>query len=334
MASSLDIRRRVKSAKSIRQITRAMELVSAAKMQRAVTAVQQSRRYATLAREVLESVTNGLDIRHHPLLAVRPRKRLLLIAVSSNRGLAGGFNSRVVASAREYLTAQRLAHPGLQVDTISLGRKAQQELIKFGEHIMASFEHSDRAPSAAEMTPLVHMVFNEYLSGKYDAVAVAYTEFASMMRQEATVKQILPLTNVKEFVDDTDESKNEEAQETIEPDYDEAPNTLQRIKQWYKDYYAAILEKRQANEFEQLFEPNASAVLQSLVPRLLETQLYQSLLESVASEHAARMMAMRNATDAAGDLIDDLTLTMNQLRQSGITQELSEISAGRLALGL
>src|SRR3989338_6698920 len=304
--STREIRRRVRSVKSIRQITRAMELVAAAKMQRAVAAVQQSRRYANLAWGMLRSITVGMDFRSHPLLASRPRQRLLLILLASNRGLAGGFNTRITDAAREYMNEQKNQTPTLEIETVSLGKKGRDDLLKHGHKLVAEFERSERAIASADVAPLVKMIFQDYEAGKYDVAAVAYTDFVSMWKQEPRVKEILPLT--------TRDSK-------------------------LGSVYAETLDKEEALDkaegyWQHLFEPDLETVLAATIPRLLEVQLYQALLESVASEHAARMMAMRNRSEAAVDLIDDLTLTYNQLRQSSITQELSEISAGRLALGV
>jgi F-type H+-transporting ATPase subunit gamma len=303
-----EVKRRVRSVRSIRQITRAMELVAAAKMQRAVAAVQQSRRYADLAWEVLRSAIAGVDATHHPLLTARPRRRLLLVLMASNRGLAGGFNSRVNESARAYLARARAESPGLQVEAVSLGRKARDYLLKCGERLAAEFERRDRSQNVVDISPLTALVFRDYQAGKYDAVAVVYTDFVSMLRQEPRVRELLPLR---------------------EPDA-----TLGAVGA--SDEGSAAVASTFTSGGEEgvtIFEPDRRAVLDKLVPRVIELQLYQALLESVASEHAARMLAMRNASEAAADLIADLTLTFNQLRQAGITRELSEISAGRLAVG-
>lgn len=307
MASSTrEIKRRVRSVKSIRQITRAMELVAAAKMQKAVTAVQQSRRYADLTWGVLKSITRGMDVSNHPLLASRTRGRLLLILMASNRGLAGGFNTRVNETARQYMSEQKSKNPNLAIETVSLGKKGRNDLLKHGYKLAAEFERSERALISADVAPIAKMIFEDYAAGKYDVVAVCYTDFISMLRQEPRVKEILPIAEQDQEIGVIGEEVIEEDKKADRPE----------------------------GYWQHIFEPNVESVLAATIPRILEAQLYQALLESVASEHAARMMAMRNATEAAVDLIDDLTLTYNQLRQSSITQELSEISAGRLALGV
>lgn len=300
MASTREIQRRVRAVRNIRQITRAMELVAAAKMQRAVQAVQQSRRYAELAWETLHAVTKKVDAAHHPLLVVRPKQKMLLILVSSNRGLAGGFMSKLTDALRQYIASQRAMNPDLVIEIATLGRRGREFLLKNGFTVVADFEMHERAMGAEEMLPMVRLAFDGYQSAAYDSVAVIFTDFVSMLRQEPRVRELLPLPR-----EDVRRVHSDE----------EAPTALDE-------------------DLDYLFEPGAGIVLESLVPRLLEAQLYQAVVESRASEQAARMMAMRNATEAAGDLMDDLTLTFNQLRQSGITQELAEISAGRLALGV
>ena len=302
--STREIRRRVRAVKNIRQITRAMELVSAAKMQRSVEAVQQSRRYAVLSWEMLRAVTAKISSAASPLLVARPRQRLLLILITSNRGLAGGFNGRVCEAAKNYLYEQKTNFPDIGIETVSVGRKGREYLLKFGWPVVADFVISDRANTADEVLPLASLVMKDYEVAKYDAVAVVYTDFVSMLKQEPVVKEILPVSEKTSV----------------------SPHTLA------SDDMAEGSGVVETGAY--LFEPNPGVVLDSLVPRLIAMQLYQAVVGWRASEHAARMVAMRNATESAGDLITDLTLAYNQLRQSGITQELSEISAGRLALGV
>lgn len=306
MASSTrELKRRVKSVKNIRQITRAMELVSAAKMARAVTAVQQSRRYAELAEEVLHSATMGLDISHHPLLAARELKSLLVIVVTSNRGMAGGYNSHVSTAVQQYMAEKRRTLPNLKIETVALGKRGLRDMLKMGEKVMAEFPRADYASTTNEVAPLARIAFDGFVQGKYDSVTVIYTKFVSMMRQDPHISTLLPLPQT-------------------------ANNHSSAMNEQGYDMEGA---GRGTADLDRLFEPDASAVLDRLIPRLLESRLYQTLVESSASEHAARMMAMRTASDSAAEIIDDLTLTYNQVRQANITSELAEISAGRLALG-
>ncbi|MFA7286632.1 MAG: ATP synthase F1 subunit gamma [Patescibacteria group bacterium] len=294
--STREIKRRIRGVKNIRQITRAMELVSAAKMQRAVSAVQRSRRYASLAWDMLLSVTSKLR-GVHPLLNVRPIKNILIITVSSNRGLAGGYNTKVSEAARQYVAG---SDSDVEVSVVALGKKGRDYLMKRAVKVVADFERDERGGTVVEVTPIVRLAFDGYLAGTYDEVAVAYTDFVSMLRQEPRVRRLLPLKSPDEMLGHTM--------------HDEAPESV-------------------TDAAHHVFEPDAATLLNELVPRLLEMQLYQAVQEANASEHAARMLAMRNASDAAKDLSADLTLTLNQLRQGGITRELAEISAGRMAIG-
>lgn len=273
-------------------------------MQRAVQAVQQSRRYATLSWEMLKAVTEKLSGKHHPLLASRPRQRVLLVLMTSNRGLAGGFNSKVCDAARSFI-AEELAD-GVAVDVVTVGRKGRETMAKFSHNVVADFVMGDRKITIDEVLPMARLVMDDFLAGKYGAVVVAYTDFVSMLRQEPVVREILPLRHAERI----------EGHAVIAEDEDPAP----------------VAHVEDTGEY--WYEPTPAVVLDTLVPRLIEMQLYQAVVESKASEQAARMVAMRNATDAAGDIIGDLTLTYNQLRQSAITQELAEISAGRIALGV
>lgn len=298
--STRDIKRHVRSVKNIRQITRAMELVAAAKMQRAVTSVQQGRRYADLAWNMLRSVTQGVDRSRHPLLRQRPEQSLLVVLMTSHRGLAGGFNAKVCELAHQFVEEAKRANPGVSIRTVAIGRKGRDFLLKMGYELAAEFDLSDRVTRMADILPLASLVKNDYLEGTYDTVAVVYTDFVSLLRQQPRVRVILPIGERDAELGATRES---------------------------------IIDEVAPGDDAYLFEPNPETVLSELVPRLIEVQLYQAVLESNASEQAARMMAMRNASDSAQDLLADLNLTYNQLRQGSITRELAEISAGRMALG-
>ncbi|PJE76043.1 ATP synthase F1 subunit gamma [Candidatus Uhrbacteria bacterium CG10_big_fil_rev_8_21_14_0_10_48_11] len=299
--STRELKRRVRGVTSIRQITRAMELVSAAKMQRAVNAVTQSRRYAALAWDMLTSVTAKLGGKSHLLLSLRPRRHAMLIVLSSNNGLAGGYNTKVAEVARAYEKTVREGSPEATVEVVTLGKKGRDYLVKRGSKLAAEFERNDRESIVSQISPITELAMSGYVDETYDEVAVAYTDFVSTLKQEPRVRRLLPVATADETLGHT---AHEYAEETVA-----------------------------SAETVHTFEPDVATVLDRLVPRLIEVQLYQALQESNASEHAARMMAMRNASDAAKDLKEDLTLTLNQLRQSGITSELAEISAGRMALG-
>jgi len=295
MANTRDIRRRIKSIQSTKKVTKAMEMVSSAKMRKAVNGVLATRPYASLAWDLITNVAGKTSVELHPLLHKREEiKRIGLIILSSNRGLCGSFNQQIVRISHEYLKEARKENPGVEVELIAMGRKGARGMIRLGYNVVADFEKQDVVSEAVSIRPLAKMIIKDYLEGKYDKVVVVYTDFLSMLRQVPRVKQILPIENF--------EMSGEQR----------TANSEQRL--------------------EYLFEPTPEVILNDLLPRLLEVQVFQSLLESNASEHSARMMSMRNASDAAGDMINELTLTYNQARQAAITKEIAEIAGGKAAL--
>ncbi|MEK7632064.1 MAG: ATP synthase F1 subunit gamma [Patescibacteria group bacterium] len=297
MASTLDIRRRIKSVGNTKKITKAMELVAASKMRRAVQQALATRAYAKAAWDVLTNVSAVTNRELHPLLVEREVKRVAVIVVSSDRGLAGGLNTNVVRQTLEVLKAQTVP-----ADIITVGTKAADALRRLNVNIVAAFPNAHTHPTVADLQPVVKIAIDDYVAGVYDQVFVVYTDFRSTLVQKAWSRQVLPIRKqeLKEVLDDVDSSI-----------------AMQDIAGFQNPY---------------LFEPNAEAVLEKMLRNLVTSQIYQVVLESLASEHAARMVAMRNATDAAEELIDDLNLTYNQVRQAGITREIAEISAGRAAL--
>lgn len=302
-----EIRRRIRSIKNTRQITKAMELVSAAKMRKAVQNVLMTRAYGDLAWQLLQELAKRTDASQHPLLAKRENvKRVGLILVSSNRGLCGGFNHQLVNRVKAYLKHHRDVEVELEADLMAVGRRGRDLMFRLGEAIVAEFTKADVTTRLEEVTPVARLAMDDYLSGKYDRIVIAYTDFISPITQKPRIKQLLPLV--------------------AEPDPYLGEARLPGVFQ--RDLAA---EGHRYNS-EYLFEPSPDEVLESLLPRLIEMQLYQALLESDAAEHSARMMAMRNASDAAKDMIDSLTLTYNQARQASITAELADITGGRVAV--
>lgn len=298
-----EIRRRIRSVTNTRKVTKAMELVASAKMRRAVQAVLASRAYATQAWELVLNLAERTEAELHPLL--RPTSfpgtptthNIGVVVISSNRGLVGGFNAQLVLEVHRQL--EKYVGEATRLGKIILhGKKARSLVTKFRYDGVADFEKPDLLTGVKEVRPMAKEVMQGFIERRYERVFIAYTDFVSTLVQRPRVRQLLPLQRDVELgaVGTTDKPSA----------------TL-----------AAV---------EFLFEPNPDVVLEALLPRLIELQLYQAVLESNASEHAARMVAMRNASDAAGDLIDDLTLTYNQARQASITQDLSEISASRAAL--
>lgn len=279
------IKRRISSVKSTRKITKAMELVAASKMRRAVEAAVASRPYSQYAWDMLTRMLRA-TAEHvaHPLLETREEGKTLVIVVTSNRGLCGGLNSNILRRTNELIAT--LAAP----DFVSVGKKGDRALSKGGSTLVASFVDVGDTPTYLSIAPIARIAMEGFVNGTYNKVLMVYSEFVSAIAQKPTVRQILPLTVTAEA--------------------------------------SAAVEA----EEEFLFEPSAGAVLETMIPRLVEVQLYQGMLEAAASEHSARMVAMRNATDAAKDMLDDLVFSWNRARQASITKEIAEISSGMTAL--
>ncbi len=298
MPRTRDIRRRIRAVQSTRKITHAMELVAATKMRRASAAVLATRRYSQLAWEFLQTVREREGVAAHPLLAGRPAVRAsALLVVAGNRGLVGAFNQKIAAVA---LRAARTA--AVPVHVITTGKVAARLLRRAGMEIAADFPKKDILSEPADAAPIADELLRLFLRGAVDQVQMAYADFHSPVRQEARVRTLLPVG---------------------EPDPD-----LGRVVSLASSPPTPN-SRPEASDY--LYEPSPEAVLQSVVPNLVSVQIYQALLETTASEHAARMVAMKNATDNAEELADEFTLLFNQARQQQITRELQEITTGQLA---
>lgn len=310
------IKRRLRSVGSTKKITKAMEMVAAAKMRKAVNAALDTRTYAKLAWDLLVSLSKTQKSAI-PLLQVRTVKKLLIILVTSDRGLCGSFNANIIRKTAKQLEDPSIisrhrvknqdipsANKDIAIDIIGIGKKGADFAKKTGNNLIASFTDLSDTPKLNDVYPISRLAIQEYAEKKYDKVIVAYTEFYSAISQIAKMRQVLPISeqDLEKMITDVD---NIEAK--LPP-----PET---------DY---------SEDF--LFEPNRQEVLKIILPRLVETQIYQALLESAASEHSARMLAMRNASEAAEEMINDLNLHYNKARQAIITREIAEIAGGTAAL--
>ncbi len=302
-----EIRRKIKSIKNTRQITKAMELVAASKMRRAVANTVALRPYASLARALLANVSDKVGGGAvHPLLAKREVKQILVIVVATDRGLCGGLNTQLFRRLAEFVTTERAAENPAELSFIAVGKKAQDFLRRGGFSVIAAYDGMSNHPTLKDTFAISRMTLGDYSAGTYDKVMLIYTDFISVINQKATVRRLLPLSKaaLEEMVSELDQ----------------------------RGHHADLkIENSAFTEYK--FEPSPDKVLNMLLPRLTEMEIYQAVLEATASEHSARMFAMRNATDNASEFIDDLTLAYNQMRQAAITAELAEISAGRAALG-
>jgi F-type H+-transporting ATPase subunit gamma len=296
MPSLKDIRGRIGSVRNIAQITRAMEMVAASRMKRAQDAILAARPYADELEDALGRVAGaaGLTEDVDPLLARRPVRRAAIIVITTDRGLAGSLNANSTRAVLRWVADRASAHNGdrpVEVEAITVGRKGRDALRRAGVPIAAHFAQLGDRPSFADVTPLARLVTEDFLSGRYDEIDIAYSTFVSTLSQRPEIDTILPV--VRPEMADSAEQTND----------------------------------------EYLFEPSPEAVLSRLLPHYVAIGIYRAVLENNASEQSARMIAMRNSTDNANELIDDLTLVYNKTRQATITREMIEIASGAEALG-
>ncbi len=302
MASTKEIKRRIKSVKSTKKITKAMELVAASKMKRAISQTLASRLYSSYSWELLTSLSERLDdVKHEFFTENNKVDKNLIIIITSNRGLCGGYNSQVI---KKVMNAIRTDTSKQNVDIITIGKKGDDAMRRIGQNIKASFTEMPESVSLRDIVPLSIHVMNEFKEGKYSNIYIAYTDFVSALVQKPEIRKILPISK-------------EELKEIISED----------LKELSKEK-GKPLDKTQ---IPYLFEGDTKMLLDTLAEKLIRMQIYQMFLESNASEQSSRMVAMKNANEAAGEMIDDLTLVFNKARQAGITQEISEISGGMAA---
>jgi len=295
----------MKAIRSTRQVTKAMELVAASKMRRAVASAQQLRAYAGMASVILERIAT-VHPGVHPYLSDRPAARILAILLTSDRGLCGSLNAQLFREVLKYVDGvQRL--PSFQsLKFLAIGRKGQQFLRRTGQAVLAAFPALSNHPTFRDVLPVARMASEAFLAGEVDHVVLIYADFKSALRQDPTIRVLLPFS----------QTELTEMLESLARGRDEGRGT--------RDETSSVEEY--------LFEPSQEEVLKIILPQLTEAQIYHAVLEAAASEHSARMVAMRSATDNATDLLEDLSLTYNQTRQGAITAELAELSASKSAL--
>jgi len=284
MASLRDIRRRIKGVKNIRQVTRAMNMIAAARLRRAQTKALSARPYAERLSEILQDVvaSSGGSSRY-PLMAERETKNVALVLITSDRGLCGPFNAGIFREAQRFLNEQTMP-----VEIITVGRKGRDHFQHLGYKISQHFPQPSRDVRLEEVGNISKRIIADYGAAKYDKVYLGYAKFVSVLRSEPTVIQLLPLGQT-----------------------DGAGKATQTAYQ---------------------FEPDADELLDILLPQYIEVLVYRALVESLASEQAARMVAMKAATDSASDMITSLTREYNGARQGSITTALLEVVAGADAL--
>jgi F-type H+-transporting ATPase subunit gamma len=284
MASTRDIRRRIRGVKNIKQVTRAMNMIAAARLRRAQTKAEAARPYAERLREILQDVqASGVGGRH-PLLARREVKRIGMLLVTSDRGLCGAFNAAIIRETDHFLREQTA-----EVGLITLGKKGRDYFRNRGMTIDEHFAQPSRDVRLDELGTITKRVIADYSSGRYDRIYLSFSQFKSALKSVPTILQLLPL-----------EKSSGNKQDAARAAYQ--------------------------------FEPGAEELLNTLLPQYIEVLIHRALVESLASEQAARMIAMKAATDSASDMIDNLTRKYNRVRQTSITTQILEVVSGAEAL--
>ncbi|MBS0657550.1 MAG: ATP synthase F1 subunit gamma [Verrucomicrobia bacterium] len=295
MANTREIRRRIKSIKNTAQITKAMQMVAASKMRRAQAAALAGKSYAALMNDVLVSVQERVDVDAHPLLQKRPVKKELVILISTEKGLCGALNTNLFRELNRF--------EGQPATFVCSGRKGVQFVTRTGKDLLADFHLKDN-PSFAETKTISKFALDKFVNGEVDKVSVAFSDFVNTLTQKPTVKTLLPISR------------------------EDLKKGFQTADQSQSDVVAGTTKSMGGY----LFEPGPDAVLDAVLPQYLHFQVYQMVLDARASEHSARMVAMKSATDNAKSLVKDLTLEYNKVRQAGITTELLEITTAQMVL--
>jgi len=363
MANVLDLRRRIRSVKNTRQITKAMKMVSAAKLRRAQERAMLARPYAQMISNVLESLVRRTDLYNnetgdimHPLLVEREEKNVLVVVVAGDKGFAGAFNSNIIKAAQSFIDGRRAA--GQTIDIEPIGRKARDTFRKrypaaiyekkeehYDNDLATHFETirhraqpievTGEHPTMLlkidfdEVTALSHSIVDRYSHSEIDSVYVVYNEFKSVISQRVVVEKLLPIRKLGSHEITVAEVMTEEQKEAAAR---AAQTSGVSVNEPEESVIEAEAKKFGTAEVDYIFGASPDRLFRHLMPRYVTTQLFHALLESVAAEHAARMTAMDSATSNAGDMIDALSLTMNRVRQAAITKEIIEIVSGAAAL--
>jgi F-type H+-transporting ATPase subunit gamma len=359
MANVLDLRRRIRSVKNTRQITKAMKMVSAAKLRRAQERAMLARPYARMISNVLESLVRRMgdsgDVMH-PLLVEREEKNVLVIVVAGDKGFAGAFNSNIVKAAQSFIDSRRTQ--GQSVDVEPVGRKARDTYRKrysaavyekreehYDNDLATHFETIRHRAHPIEITgdhptillkinidevsDMAHDIIERYTRSEIDSVYIVYNEFKSVISQRVVVEKLLPIRKLGSQEITVAEEMSEEQ---IEAAGSAARTAGVSLKVPEESVIESEAKKFGTAEVDYIFDQSPERLFRHLMPKYVTTQIFHAMLESVAAEHAARMTAMDSATNNAGEMIDALSLTMNRVRQAAITKEIIEIVSGAAAL--
>lgn len=351
MANILDIRRRVRSVKNTRQITKAMKMVAAARLRRAQERALAARPYSQMLTAVLKSLVQRAEIydpetgvARHPLLAQRPPQNVLLLVVTGDKGLAGAFNTNILKAAQRFLES----HAGRNVDLEAIGRKGRDFLRRRYPVRPQPAEGGEGIPQRvgavqivgervgmlgklefAQAHELAEYVIEGYSRGEVDSVYLLYNEFKSVVTQRVVVDEILPIeeigaADIRQVQEMTEEERFRHVEAAAKAGVSVRAADTRGLDEKAAHFATAPVDY--------IYEQPAAELFNSLLPRYVGVRIFHALLESVAAEHAARMTAMDSATNNASDMIDDLTLAMNRARQAKITKEIIEIVSGAAAL--
>ena len=287
MASIRELKRRIKSVKNIEQVTRAMQMVAASRMRRAQEQALASRPYANKAWEILTHLS-ALPSRH-PLLTPRGSvNNVAIILITADKGLAGAYNTNIIRNTIKFMRENDREDAKL----ITVGRKGRDLMVRYGRTVIAEFSDFPDRPTMLDISPIARIAVEGFLTGDFDEVHLAYTRFVNTLQQEPALRLLLP----------------------IQPRSTEGKVMSRHMTQ-----------EQTMSGIDFLYEPNRDTLFDTILPRFTEVQIYQAVLEALASEHSARMVAMRNATNNANELVGDLTLAYNRIRQDAITKEMLDI---------
>jgi len=295
VATAREIKRRIQSVRNMGQVTNALQAVSASKVRKAQEAVLGTRGYAHAAWEVIVNLGGTADPSLHPLLAREGAgEEVLIVLVTADRGLCGAYNHNILHTTMEF--EKTIGRPARY---ITVGQKGRDVVWRLGKPIVADFHDLPVVPSIEDVSAIGRTATDEFLEGSVGEIYLAFTDFVNMLTQDPVIQPLLPLCK---------------------------PQVGERTS------ISCVIDLQPAHIIEYIYEPDARTILDEILPRFLELQVFQAILEGQASEHAARMVAMRNATDNAGELVEDLTLDYNKARQRSITREILDIAGGAEAL--
>lgn len=298
MPSLRDIRRRIRSVRNTAKITKAMELVAASRLRRAQMRVTAARPYADAMRALiseLSSAAPGGVGALHPLLAQREVRAVGVVLVTPDRGLAGALNTNIIRRGTEVIMEEERSD-SRRVEVVTVGRRGQDFLLRRGRELLGTFTGFIDKVQYDHVIPIARVVMDGYVNGQIDRAVLVYPRFLSTLSQRPEVVQLLPIQPPPSDGEDADR------------------------------------RQQQQRRLDYIFEPDPVSILEQLLPRYVEVQIYQALIETAASFYSAQMVAMRNATDNANDLVQSLSLTYNKVRQAGITREVTEIASAAEAM--